>query len=104
MSIKREGKSVDEHYQNAHSKIMKAMEESMKMVEADSKLLVGVDTGRLRASLTSQVKDEGDKICGECGTNVSYGFFHSLQNPYLETALDQNLEQIRRKIGDALND
>ena len=100
--IKREGKSADEHYNDAHSKLLKAMEESMKMVEADSKLLVGVDTGRLRASLTSQVEDKGDKIVGECGTNCEYGFFHSLQNPYLETALDQNLEEIRRKIGDVL--
>ena len=100
--IKRIGKSADEHYKEAHNKIVKAMEESMKIIEADSKLLVGVDSGRLRASLTSQVEDKGDKIIGECGTNVEYGFFHALQNPYLETAVDQNLENIRRKIGDAL--
>jgi len=102
MSIRRIGKSVDVHHKDAHDKILKALEEGMKMVEADSKLLVGVDTGRLRASLSSKVEDKGDKIVGECGTNVEYAFFHSLHNPYLETALDQNLEQIRRKIGDAL--
>ena len=101
--VKRVGKSVDEHCNDAHNKLIKAMEKSMKMVEADAKLLVGVDSGRLRASLTSQVEDIGDKIIGECGTNVEYGFFHALQNPYLETAVDQNLENIRRKIGEVLS-
>ena len=32
-----------------------------------------VDTGRLRASITSQTKKEGDKIVGGVGTNVEYG-------------------------------
>lgn len=100
--IKRKGKSPDEHYQEAHQKLLKAMEESVMMVEADAKLLSPVDTGRLRTSITHDVKDEGDKIVGECGTNCEYGFYASLHTPYLEPALDQNLEEIRRKIGDAL--
>lgn len=105
MSIKREGKSPDEHYQDAHKKLLKAMEESMKMVEADAKLKVGVDTGTLRRSITSKVEDKGDKIEGEAGSyGVEYAFYHSLQNDYLESSLDENLEQIRRKIGDVLND
>ncbi|HHV26003.1 MAG TPA: HK97 gp10 family phage protein [Tissierellia bacterium] len=101
--VKRVGKSPDEHYQETHGKLVKSLEEGMKMVEADAKLRVGVDTGTLRRSITSKVEDKGDKIQGEAGSyGVEYAFFHALQNDYLESSLDDNLEAIRRKIGDAL--
>lgn len=79
------------------------MTESMMMVESDAKLNTGVDTGTLRRSITHDVKDEGDKIIGEVGSNVEYAFFHSLDNPYLENAVDQNLENIRRKIKEVVH-
>ena len=41
--IKRTGKSAEEHYKEAHDKIKKALEAGMKMIEADAKLLVGVN-------------------------------------------------------------
>lgn len=97
------GITTEEAKRRMKEKAMRAMMESVLMVEADAKLLVGVDTGHLRSSITHDVKDEEDKIVGEVGTSVEYAFFHALQNPYLENAVDQNLEQIRRKIREVLS-
>ena len=57
----------------------------------------------MRRSITHSVEDKGTKIVAEVGTNVEYAFFHSLQNPYLENAVDSNLESIRKKIKDVIN-
>ncbi len=101
--VTRIGKSPEEHYNEAHTNIKKALEKGMKMIEADAKLKVGVDTGTLRGSITSKVEDKRDKIEGEAGSyGVEYAFFHALQNNYLESSLDENLESIKRNIGDAL--
>ena len=98
------GISIDEAKQQMHDKALKAMKESVLLIEADAKLLVGVDTGHLRRNITHQVEDKGEKIEGQVGTtNVEYAFFHALQNPYLENAVDMNLEQIRRKMKEVLS-
>lgn len=56
----------------------------------------------MRRSITHSVTDEGDKIIGQVGSNVEYAPHHALQNPYMENAIDSNVEQIRRRIGDVL--
>lgn len=100
--IKRTGKSNQEHMNDLKKGIMKAMEESVVMVQSDAQLNVGVDTGRLRSSLTHDVVDKGDKIQGQVGSNVEYAPHHALHNSYLENAIDSNVEQIKRRIGDVL--
>lgn len=101
--ITRKGKTNDEHMSDLSKKATKALTESMLMIEADAKLLVGVDTGHLRRNITHDVRDEGDRIIGQVGSNVEYAYLHELKNPYLETAIDQNLEQIRRKVQEVLS-
>ena len=60
-----------------------------------------VDTGRLRASITSQVKEEGDKIVGGVGTNVEYGAdlefgtSKSPAYPWLFPALEESRDKIK---------
>jgi len=46
-------------------------------IETRAKIMCPVDTGRLRASITSGLVDDKDAIVGVVGTNVKYA-------PYLE--------------------
>lgn len=60
------------------SALQKAMEDACLMIESDSKRECPTgDTGRLRGSIESDVKTEGDNIIGTVGTNVEYA-------PYVE--------------------
>lgn len=98
------GITIEEAKKQMHNRAIKALTEGLLMIEADSKLKCGVDTGTLRRSITHKVEDKGEKIEGEVGSyGVSYAFFHALQNDYLESSVDENLEQIRRKIGEVLS-
>ncbi len=98
------GISIDEAKKQMHDKVLKALTEGLMMIEADAKLKCGVDTGALRRSITHQIKDKGDCIEGEVGSyGIFYAFFHALQNNYLESSVDENLEQIRRKMKEVLS-
>jgi hypothetical protein len=55
-----------------------AMRDCTLMVQRDAKLLVPVDTGRLRASITPEVRMDGNEVMGVVGSNVKYA-------PYIET-------------------
>ena len=91
MIIERRGKSIDETTTQMIAKITKGVEIGVKAMETDAKLNVGVDTGTLRRSITSNVSKNGGSIVGQVGSNVDYAFFHHLQNPYLSNAVDSNL-------------
>ena len=67
----KKGISIDEAKKQMHEKVLKAMKESVMMVQSDAQLNVGVDTGHLRRNITHDVRDEGDKIIGEVGTGVN---------------------------------
>ncbi|MGF7057188.1 HK97 gp10 family phage protein [Brassicibacter mesophilus] len=97
------GKTIEQAKKDMREKAKKALEEGLLMIEADAKLMCPVDTGTLRRSITHDVKEEDDKIVGEVGTNVEYAYFAELKKPYLEPAVDQNLESIRRKIKEVLS-
>lgn len=97
------GITIEEAKKQMHEKALKALGEGLLMVEADAKLSVGVDTGTLRRSITHKIEDKGDKIIGEVGSNVEYAFYHALKNPYLEDAVDMNIENIRRKIKEVVS-
>lgn len=81
---------------------LQAMQESMFMIEADTKLLCPVDTGTLKRSYTSDATISGDNIVGTVGSNVEYAPFVDWKQPHLTAAVDQNQETIKRKIESAL--
>lgn len=95
-------KKIDEELKNNMAKIEKAMEEILLMVEADAKMLSPVKTGTLRRSITHEQQTEGDKVHGAVGSNVEYAYWAELKRPYLQPAVDMNIENMRRKIAEVL--
>ena len=81
---------------------LKAMKESMFMIEADTKQLCPVKTGTLKRSYTSDVKIDENNIIGAVGTNVEYAYWADQKQPHLTQAVDQNMEKVKQKIADAL--
>jgi hypothetical protein len=53
-------------------RLVEAMETLALMIEGTAKRLVAVDTGRLKSSIASQVKQKGSTIIGYVGSNLSY--------------------------------
>ena len=89
--------------------LQKAMMQAVLMVEADAKKLVPVDTGRLRADITHEVREiVNGVIQGKVGVSVKYGKFIALgtskmpAQPYLRPALEKNWPEIVRMIRGAL--
>lgn len=81
---------------------VKSLTEAGKLIETRAKLLCPVDTGNLRKSITSEVKD----LTAEIGTNVDYapyvefGTRRSKAQPYLRPSGDnsrRDVENIFRK-------
>jgi len=93
-------------FQNEIEKIKKAREkavlESLLMIEADAKLMCPVKTGTLKRSITHAVKTEENVTKGSVGSNVEYAYWAEKHQAYLEPAVDQNLENIKRKIAEVL--
>ncbi|NLB11500.1 HK97 gp10 family phage protein, partial [bacterium] len=79
-----------------------AAKECVMMVEADAKLLAPVATGTLKRSITHDVKSDDDKTVGAVGSNIEYAYWAEQHTPYLEPAVDQNLEKIKQKIKEIL--
>ncbi len=98
---------IKDNYKQEQDRIRKlrekAMNEAALIVEADSKLLSPVDTGNLRRSITHSVKSDDKKTTAKVGSNVEYSYWASRHTPYLEPALEQNLETIRRKIAEVMD-
>ena len=93
-------------FQNEIERIKKAKEksvlESLLMIEADAKLMCPVKTGTLKRSITHAVKTEENVTKGSVGSNVEYAYWAEKHQAYLEPAVDQNLENIKRKIAEVL--
>lgn len=81
---------------------LQAMQESMFIIEADTKQLCPVDTGTLKRSYTSDAAISGDNIIGTVGSNVEYAYWANESQPHLTAAVDQTQEAVRRKIETAL--
>lgn len=89
--------------QRVHDLALKCMEESMIIIEADTKQLCPVDTGNLKRSYTHEV-DEKDKIIeGSVGTNVEYAYWVDLKQPHLTQAVDMNVTAIKEKFKNELS-
>lgn len=70
--------------------ISEALERAGQLVENESKKKCGVDSGILRASITHQVEENAVYI----GSNVEYGPYHHDKNPFLQEAIDENMQEI----------
>ena len=92
--MKKKGKIIDKN-------LGKDLLKCVIKVEGDAKRNAPVLTGRLRSSLTHEVK----KMVGKVGTNVDYappvefGTSKMSAQPYLFPALRKNFNFIRKKLG-----
>mgnify|MGYP000976651099 CR=1 FL=1 len=82
------------------SVIEKGLDKAGYIVENDAKRKVGVDTGTLRKSVTHDVEDG---IC-YIGSNVEYAPYHHEKNPFLEDAIQENLQEIMNCFEGVLED
>lgn len=93
--IKSNRRSVE---QDLDREIRKRLEASGIVVSNEAKKIVGVDSGRLRASITHEVSEDSVRI----GTNVEYGKFHhggtrfQRPNPFLVNGLMDSKGDLQR--------
>ena len=84
----------DERQKEITERLTKNMAKAAFLVEGEAKSLCPVDTGRLRASITSRVETEDSKIVGIVGTSVEYardvefGTVKMGNRPFLYPALE----------------
>lgn len=98
------GITIEEAKKQMHDKVLKAMKEVGMELEAEIKLVTPVDTGALRRSITNKTTDKGDTIETEVGSyGIQYAYIVDQRVPYLESTVDSNLENIRRKLGEVLS-
>lgn len=94
-TFKWNGKQHKKRMENA---IIIALRQCALLVEAEAKRICPVDTGRLRASITYEIDENG--LIARVGTNVEYaiyvemGTWKMVAQPYLRPAL----EKLRPKI------
>ena len=100
---------TDEVVEEYNTAIEQAMKEAVLIVEADAKRKAPVDTGRLRGSITNEVrKIAGAVLEGRVGTNVDYAKYVELgtsrqdPQPYLRPALRNNFNDIVSIIQEAI--
>lgn len=60
---------------NTSRALTKSIRKEINFVKREAKTLCAVDTGRLRNSITSNVKESGTGIVGEVSTNCSYSSY-----------------------------
>lgn len=97
------GITIEEAKKQMHDKVLKAMKEVGMELEAQVKLNTPVLTGTLKRSITNSTTDKGDVIETEVGSyGVEYAAIVDQRRGYLEGTIDGNLEEIRRKIKDVI--
>ncbi|WIF95017.1 HK97-gp10 family putative phage morphogenesis protein [Caminicella sporogenes] len=116
---------------NSKKALKRGISKAARLVQGDAKDLCQVDTGRLRNSIKSSVKEERGKIIGKVGTNVEYAAYVEFgtgqrgkaadieakdkinlsyredwagmkPQPYLYPALKQNEKKIKKIVKDEL--
>lgn len=87
----------------------RAMKKAVLIVEAEAKRNTPVDTGRLRGSITNEVREIARQVIeGRIGTNVDYARFIELgtskmsAKPYLRPALRNKFSEVVSIIQGAL--
>ena len=87
-----------------------AMRKATLIVQRAARINAPVDTGRLRASITPEVRTMGKKVYGVVGSNVEYAakmekpgnVRRSGRRPYLEPALTENKDKIIKLLDSAV--
>lgn len=96
--------SLNKYQKNVNQQLQAAIEDCALLTERDSKKNCPVDTGRLRASITSSI----GKLEAEVGSNVEYAIFveygtsNQSAQPFLRPALDNALPKLQKNIAKAL--
>lgn len=91
----------------ATNELEQALINSALIVERAAKIKVPVDTGRLRQSLTHNLKPDPVNPYVEVGTNVEYakhvefGTSRQAAKPFLEPALIENKRAILKQLANA---
>jgi len=87
------------------SPMLEGMREATLIVTRQSKLpdYVPVKTGRLRASIRPEIRQSGKIVRGVVYSNVRYAAFQEARKQYLQRALDDTLEKIKKFIGDVVS-
>lgn len=77
-------------------------------IERDAKMVVPVDTGELRGSISTTIRKTNSKASAEVGTDVEYaeiveyGGRYQRAQPYLIPSFDKNVSKLERSISDVL--
>ena len=87
-----------------------AMRNATLIVDRAAKMNAPVDTGRLRASITPEIRTIGEVVYGVVGSNVSYAprmekpgnVRRSGRRPYLQPALEENQGKIVKMLDGAV--
>ena len=93
MSLKWYGEEIQKKTESI-AKIK--LQAAAHLVEKTAKRLAPVDTGRLRASITTNIIDD---FTAKIGSKVKYAAPVEFSQPYLRPALHQSLKKIRRIFG-----
>lgn len=67
--------------------MLNAFRDCTLIIQRDARIGSPVDTGRLRASITPEVRTEGDDVLGVVGSNVAYA-------PYMELGTKAHMPPI----------
>lgn len=84
------------------------VEKTALAIERDAKMIVPVDTGKLRNSIRSEIKKTATTINAETGTDIEYGpvieFGGARQRaqPYLLPSFNKNVEVLNSTINEIL--
>ena len=90
--------------------MLQGMRDATLIVQRDAKIFSPVDTGRLRASITPEVRTGWNQVMGVVGSNVEYAPYMEKpgrvrgvgRRPFLEPALRENSARIAHLIGNTV--
>ena len=87
-----------------------ALTPGLAALESEAKKLAPVDTGRLRASIASEVqRGAGSEIIGKVGSNVEYASYqeygtrYQSGKPFLTPALERNVNRVVKLIEEGID-
>jgi phage gpG-like protein len=83
--------------------MLNTMRRATLMVQRDAKLGCPVVTGRLRNSITPEVRAEGKDVQGVVGSNVEYAPKVEQRRQFFLSAFEQNSEAIVALVGDTVS-
>lgn len=98
--LKELQRDIDEAMKDLPPGLQGAMQKATLVVEREAKIRAPVDTGRLRASIASEVRAIGGGVQGIVGSVVEYAPYVELgtkymrPRPYLGAALEAKMNEI----------